>query len=147
MVGDLCFVLVDLLVRIYIHMESLEVLFFGMEKHNLFERMIDFTESLSIRNCKVLSNFSQEMFSYRKSCTKLTTSSIPHFIFWSFQVSIDVIMRFFNWSCSITLGGSSVVLLGGSSVMVPVVFSILLEFIKYTRTCHKSKRDWSMKKG
>ena len=53
-------------------MESLEVLFFGMEKHNLFERMIDFTESLSIRNCKVLSNFSQEMFSYRKSCTKLT---------------------------------------------------------------------------
>ena len=40
----------------------LQVLFFGMERHTLFEIELDFTESLSIRNCKVYQNFLENCF-------------------------------------------------------------------------------------
>ena len=62
-------------------MESLQILFFGMERYTFFETVLDFTVSLSNRNCKVLSKRSREMFSLRKSYTKLRTSYIPLFIF------------------------------------------------------------------
>ena len=45
---------------------SLQVLFFGIERfETLFETELDFTESFSIRNCKVLPKFSREMFLHK----------------------------------------------------------------------------------
>ena len=40
---------------------SLQVLFFGMERHTLFETKLDFAESLSIRCCKVFQNFQENL--------------------------------------------------------------------------------------
>ena len=48
---------------------SLHVLFFGMERHTLFETVLDFTESLSIGCCKVFSKHSREMFSSGRAST------------------------------------------------------------------------------
>ena len=48
---------------------SLQVLFIGMERHTLFETELDFTESLSIRCCKVFSKLSREMFSSGRAST------------------------------------------------------------------------------
>ena len=77
-----------------------------------------------VRNCKVLSRLSREMFSLRESWTNLRTSSISYFIFCRFIVSLDAIKSFqlFHNSCSITLGGFSVIF----SVLMWVVFSRLL---------------------
>ena len=60
---------------------SIQVLFFGMEKHTLFE-----TESLSIRCCYVFFKFWREMFSPRDSCTNLRT--------YLYQTSIFAVLKF-----------------------------------------------------
>ena len=49
-----------------------------------------------VRNCKVLSRLSREMFSLRESWTNLKTSSISYFIFCRFIVSMDAIKRVSN---------------------------------------------------
>ena len=68
--------------------EFLIALCFLRERHVLFEMRLHFTDPLSIKKSKIY----LAMFSSMVSFTNLNTLSLPHLVFWLFNVSIDVII-------------------------------------------------------
>ena len=85
---------------------SLQVLFFGMEKHAIFETELDFTESLSIRSWKVYQNFLEKCSLQENLVIIYELPLFQTLFFYRFKVSIDAIIRVSNFLCSIFLGAS-----------------------------------------
>ena len=72
--------------------EFLIALCFLRERHVLFEMRLHFTDPLSIKKSTTSSKIYLVMFSSMVSFTNLNTLSLPHLVFWRFNVSIDAII-------------------------------------------------------
>ena len=66
---------------------------FLRERHVLFEMRLHSTESLSSKEFRVSSKMSLVMLSFIASFANTNTSSLPHLLFWRFNVSTDAIIN------------------------------------------------------